>query len=381
MAWNEPTGQDKSPWGKRTAGPGGGLDEAVKAWQKKFESLWRRGGGAGRGSSDGEGGNSTLRFVVLLLLFLGWMATGLFQVEAAERGVIQRFGKYVETRNPGVGWHLPWPIETVRKVNVSSVNSVEYKSRMLTADVNLVEIRCAVQFQFSDPLAVLFKVRDPESTLREISESAIREIVGQSKLDEVLVGFTRQKITENTRDLIQRTLDTYETGIVVSTVNLVDVQVPEAVIASQRDANKAIEDRDRFQKEAQAYANDILPKAQGTAQRAVQDAEAYKAKVVAQAEGEASRFSQLFAAYSQAPEVTRQRLYIETMEYVLSHSRKVVLDSKGNGNMIYLPLDKMLERGGTLRAAPTDPSGASPTRGGNPEIDTVTVDGRTRGDR
>jgi membrane protease subunit HflK len=380
MAWNEPTGQDKSPWGKRPAGQGGGLDEAVRAWQKKFESLWRR-GATGRGGSDGDDGNSTLRFIVLLLLVLGWVATGLFQVEAAERGVIQRFGKYVETRNPGVGWHLPWPIETVRKVNVSSVNSVEYKSRMLTADVNLVEIRCAVQFQFSDPLAVLFKVRDPESTLREISESAIREIVGQSKLDEVLVGFTRQKITESTRDLIQRTLDTYETGIVVSTVNLVDVQVPEAVIASQRDANKAIEDRDRFQKEAQAYANDILPKAQGTAQRAVQDAEAYKAKVVAQAEGEASRFSQLAAAYAQAPDVTRQRLYIETMEYVLSHSRKVVLDSKGNGSMIYLPLDKMLERGGTLRAAPTDPSGASPTRGGSPEIDTVTVDGRNRGDR
>jgi membrane protease subunit HflK len=382
MAWNEPSGGDKSPWGKRPAGQGAGLDEAVKAWQRKFESLWKRGGPGGRnGGGAGDAGNSAVRVFVGVALLLAWLAAGTFQVNTAERGVIQRFGKYVETRNAGLGWHLPWPIETVRKVNVSSVNSVEYKSRMLTADVNLVEIRSTVQFQYSDPLKMLFKVRDPESTLREVSESAIREIVGQSKLDDVLVGFTRQKITEATRDLIQTTLDSYETGIVVSTVNLTDVQVPEAVVPSQRDANKAIEDRDRFSKEAQAYANDILPKAQGTAQRAVQDAEAYKAKVVAQAEGEASRFSQLAAASALAPEVTRQRLYIETMEYVLSHSRKVLLDSKGSGNMIYLPLDKMLERGGALRGAPTDPTGASPTRGGGPEMDTVTVDGRTRGDR
>lgn len=187
--------------------------------------------------------------------------------------------------------------------------------------------------------------------------------------------------TEDARDLIQRTLDSYNSGVRVTSVNLTNVQVPDEVVGSQRDANKAIEDRDRFSKEAQAYANDILPKAQGTAQRAVQDAEAYKAKVVAQAEGEASRFSQLAAASALAPEVTRQRLYIETMEYVLSHSRKVVLDSKGAGNMIYLPLDKMLERGGTLRGAPIDPTGASPTRGGGPELDTVTVDGRSRGDR
>ncbi|MEO7774230.1 MAG: FtsH protease activity modulator HflK, partial [Steroidobacteraceae bacterium] len=331
-------------------------------------------GGTG-GTAGDDDGKSRAPLFVLGAVFLVWLFTGVFQVGAAEKGVIQRFGKYVGTRGPGLGMHLPWPIETVRKVNVASINSIDYKSRMLTADVNLVEIHVAVQFRYSDPLAVLFKVRDPEGTLQEISESAIREIVGQSKLDDVLVG-SRQQITESTRDLIQRTLDTYESGIVVSTVNLVDVQVPEAVAASQRDANKAIEDRDRFSKEAQAYANDILPKALGTAQRTEQDAEAYKSKIVAQAEGEASRFSQLATAYAVAPEVTRQRLYIETMEYVLAHSRKVILDAKGAGNMIYLPLDKMLERSGS-RSTAEQAGGATRL----PEMDTVTVDGRARGDR
>jgi len=269
---------------------------------------------------------------------------------------------------------------------------VEYRSRTLTSDVNLVDIRSAIQYQYSDPVKVLFQVRDPESTLREVSESAIREIVGQASLDQVL-GVSRQKITEDTRELIQRTLDTYNSGIRVTSVNLTDVQVPEAVLASQRDANKAIEDRDRFSKEAQAYANDILPKAQGASQRLAQDAEGYKSQVVSQAEGDVARFNSVYSAYSAAPEVTRQRMYIDAIETIMGRSRKVLLDAKGgaNGNMIYLPLDKLMDRGGGLRAAPVEgtaaPASPAPPAQSTPgvrstqELEQVTIDGRGRGER
>jgi modulator of FtsH protease HflK len=384
MAWNEPDKKgDDAAWGKRPQDAGAG--DGFKAWQRKLEALLR-GGGVGSGQTPGEGNRSLALLIGLALLAL-WVAAGFFQVDASERAVVQRFGKFTEVRNPGLGWALPWPIESVTKVNVSQVNSVEYRSRMLTADVNLVEIRSAIQYQFSDPVKVLFQVRDPESTLREVSESAIREIVGQASLDQVL-GVSRQKITEDTRDLIQRTLDSYNSGIRVTSVNLTDVQVPEAVLASQRDANKAIEDRDRFSKEAQAYANDILPKAQGAAQRLMQDAEGYKSQVVSQAEGDVARFNSVYSAYSQAPEVTRQRMYIDTIESILGRSRKVMIDAKGGsgGNMLYLPLDKLLDRGGGLRAAAVEATPAheaAPAAGSRPaqEMESITIDGRTRGER
>lgn len=381
MAWNEPDKKGDSPWGKRPENGSG--DEGFKAWQRRLESMLRS-GGVGSGSPPG-GGNGALALLIALAAFALWIAAGFFQVDASERAVIQRFGRFTEVRNPGLGWALPWPIESVTKVNVSQVNSVEYRSRMLTADVNLVDIRSAIQYQYTDPVKVLFQVRDPESTLREVSESAIREIVGQASLDQVL-GMSRQKITEDTRELIQRTLDSYSTGIRVTSVNLTDVQVPEAVLASQRDANKAIEDRDRFSKEAQAYANDILPKAQGAAQRYVQDAEAYKSQVVAQAEGDVARFNSVYSAYAQAPEVTRQRMYIDTIESILGRSKKVLLDAKGGsgGNMLYLPLDRLIDRGGGLRAAPAE--GATPAQPGQAarpaqELESVTIDGRSRGER
>ncbi|HUI62646.1 MAG TPA: FtsH protease activity modulator HflK [Steroidobacteraceae bacterium] len=374
MAWNQP-GQN-NPWGRRP-GQGGGpdLDERLKGWQRRLESLLRPGG---HGS---EGG--TLLLIVVALAVAFWLVSGFFQIKAAERGIILRFGRYVDERYQGWGWHWPWPIETLTKVNVSSVNSSEYKSRVLTADVNLVDLRFAVQYQFSDPIKKLFRVKDPEATLSEVSEMAIREIVGRSKLEDVLVGATRPLITRRSKELIQHTLDYYNTGITVTTVNLTDVQVPEAVVPSQRDANKALADQERLQKEAEAYANSVVPVAQGAAARMQQDAEAYRAQVTAIAVGQAERFAQIEAAYAQAPEVTRRRLYIDAIESILARSHKVLIDGKAaggtGGNMFYLPLDKLLEKSGA-RSEPEAETPNSVTLQGK-EPDSVTVEARARGDR
>ncbi len=381
MAWNQP-GQN-NPWGRRPGGQGNGpdLDERVKSWQRRLESLFRPGGGRG-----GEG-RSVLILVAVVALAL-WLASGIFQIKAAEQGVILRFGQLVDIRNQGAGWRWPWPIETLIKVNVASVQSSEYKSRVLTSDVNLVDLRFAVQYQLTDPRKVLFRVKDPVSTLSEVSEMAIREVVGRSELDNVLVGKTRPEITRRAKELIQHTLDTYNTGITITTVNLTDVQVPEAVIPSQRDANKALADQERFVKESQAYANSIIPVAQGAAARMQQDAEAYKSQVTAIAEGQAARFQELEQAYALAPEVTRKRLYMDTIENVLTRAHKVLIDTKsGNGsggNMLYLPLDKLLEK--TARedtSTTTVVSGRDDGSSGaaKQEPDSVTVEARGRGDR
>jgi membrane protease subunit HflK len=381
MAWNQP-GQN-NPWGRRP-GQGGGpdLDERVKSWQRRLESLFRPGGG--------RGNESRSLFILLGVVAVAvFILSGFFQIKAAEQGVILRFGKLVDIRQQGWGWRWPW-VETVIKVNVGSVNSSEYKSRVLTSDVNLVDLRFAVQYQISDPKKYLFAVKDPESTLSEISEMSIREVVGRSELDNVLVGKTRPEITRRAKELIQHTLNNYNTGLTITTVNLTDVQVPEAVIPSQRDANKALADQERFVKESQAYANSIIPVAQGAAARMQQDAEAYKSQVTAIAEGQTSRFQQLEQAYSQAPEVTRRRLYMDTVESVLSRAHKVLIDSKAGGssggNMFYLPLDKLLEKA-NARGEGDSSAGAGGRDDGNSasaqknEPDSVTVEARGRGDR
>ena len=373
MAWNQPGGGQNNPWGRRPGQGGPDLDERVKSWQRKLESLLRPGGKGGEGSS--------------LLLLIGavvvtlWLASGFFQVKQAERGVVLRFGKLVDVKAEGWGWRWPWPIETVTKVNVANINSTDYKPRVLTADVNLVDLHFSVQYQYTDPKKVLFQVRQPDETLNEVSEAAIREIVGRSELNDVLVGGTRPQITRRTKELIQHTLDDYNTGITVTTVNLIDVQVPEAVIPSQRDANKALADQERFSKEAQAYANSIIPVAQGAAARMAQDAQAYKAQVVAVADGQATRFTELLQAYEQAPEVTRKRLYIETIDNILARAHKVLIDQKaggGSGNMFYLPLDKLLEKAAARESEqPTENSASSSSK----EPDSVTVEARGRGER
>jgi membrane protease subunit HflK len=293
---------------------------------------------------------------------------------------VQRFGAHTAVRTGGLHWHLPWPIETVTKVNVEASNSSDFKSRVLTSDVNLVDLHFAVQYQFADPVKKLFQVREPEQTLSDVSESAIREIVGRSTLDDVQVGTTRPEITRRAKELIQKTLDSYNSGITITAVNLEDVSVPEAVIPSRSDANKAQADKERFILESEAYANGILPVAQGTAARMQQDAQAYKAQVIAIAQGQAARFSQLQGAYAQAPEVTRRRMYMDTVEGVLQRAHKVLIDGKAGGNMIYLPIDKLLEKSNAQGA---EQVGTEPAVSGAPKEpqEQVTVEARGRGER
>jgi membrane protease subunit HflK len=353
MAWNQPGNPNNNPWGKKPAPGGGDFDQAFKDWQKRIESLF---GGSGGGSS------TSMLFIGIAVLAI-WMATGLYQVQPGNQGVVQRFGKHVQTVGDGWGWRLPWPIETVIKVDVAGVKSTEYKSSVLTAEPNMVELQVAVQYRIKNAEDNLFKVRDPAATLSEVSESAIREVVGRNDQQAILEA-GRIKIAEDTRVIMQRTLDQYGAGIEVRSVNITDVQVPEAVQQAQRDSVKAKADRERMIKEAQAYANGILPKAQGDAARAVQEAEAYKSQVSLMATGDASRFTALAQAYEKSPDVTRERLYIETVESVLKTSRKVVIDPKsGNGNMLYLPLDKLMDR----RESDMNTVTVRPPAGGEPD--------------
>jgi modulator of FtsH protease HflK len=365
MAWNEPGGNPgkRNPWGsnKPEQGPPD-LDEVIRNLQRRLSALF--GGGTGGRSTGGSApGRGFGLGTILLALATIWAFTGLYRVDAAERGIILRFGRHVDTTLPGLHWHMPWPIETKQIVNTAAIDSFTEQTRMLTSDENLVDINMEVQYRRANALDFAFNVYKPEDTLKEVSESAIREVIGRSKLDSVLES-GRLDIVTRTKELVQRTLDAYKTGLEVTAVNLQDVRVPNEVAPAQADAIKAREDRDRLSLAAQAYANDLIPRARGNAARQVQDAQGYKAKKVANAEGEADRFSKLLAEYERAPAVTRERLYIETIERVLKSSRKVFLDTKGDGsNLVYLPIDKLLEQGRRVQRA-------------EPEA-TVTIEGTT----
>jgi modulator of FtsH protease HflK len=316
----------------------------LRRLQKKLRGLFGGSGPGGGAPAGGGGGRAIGIGSILLGVIVLWALFGSFYLNgAAERSVITRFGKYVKTTSGGFNMRLPWPIDRRTVVNVTEFRSFTDRTRMLTQDEALVDIDLAVQYRRADPVKFSFNVREPEETLGEVSESAIREIIGRSRLDFVLEE-GRQEITARTKELVQRTLDLYRTGIEVTTVNLQGVSVPEQVQTSQRDAIKAREDKERLALEAQAYANDILPKARGSAARQLEDSQAYKARIVADAQGEAERFSKLLAAYERAPGVTRQRLYYETLESVLANTNKVLVDTEGTGNMLYVPLDKLLER-------------------------------------
>jgi membrane protease subunit HflK len=343
MAWNEP-GNGKNPWDQGGKDGPPDLDKIVRDWQRRFNSMFG-GKGGGRKSSGGTGGPSGWALGLIgVVVLLGWLATGLYRVNADERGIVLRFGAFVSSTPPGLRWHLPFPIETVEKVAVTRINTIRQQTRMLTADENIVVVDLVVQYQNADPQAYLFNVRDPDGTLSDISESVIREVVGKNSVDFVLLE-GRAQIAVATQEQIQETLDEYGVGITITKVNLQDTNFPSQVEAAVQDAIKAREDKERLAFEAQSYSNDILPKARGEAVRRTQDAEAYKARVVADAEGEASRFEQLLAEYEKAPSVTRERLYLDAIQEVYSNSNKVLLDADGSGNLIYLPIDKLLEQG------------------------------------
>jgi membrane protease subunit HflK len=343
MAWNE-GGNGKNPWDRGSGDGPPDLDKIVRDWQKRINSMFGGGrGGRGGGGGAGPRAGGSMIAGVLGLILVGWFLTGFYLINEAERGVVLRFGAYQATTQPGLRWHIPWPIESVEIVNTNQITPFSQQTRMLTADENIVVVDFVVQYQRTDPVAFLFNVRDPEGTLNDISESAIREVVGKNKVDFVLLE-GRAEIASRTQELIQEALDEYGAGIIVTKVNLQDTNFPSQVEAAVQDAIKAREDRERLAFEAQSYANDILPRARGESVRRLQDAEAYKARVIADAEGEASRFEQLLVEYEKAPAVTRERLYIETMEEVFGNSTKVLLDAKGSGNLVYLPVDKLLEQ-------------------------------------
>jgi modulator of FtsH protease HflK len=355
MAWNQP-GEDKSRPPPRGVPPDSSLDEMLRRWQQRVRRLWRPGAGGGTAASG-----------LLLLVVAVWLASGYYQIGASERGVVQRFGAYHEIEQPGHGWHWPWPIESMQKLNVASIQALDSKALMLTADQSLVEIGWSVQYRINDPVQYLFTLRDPQLTLGQSGETVLRELVAQHELPSLLTGDSRGKVTAEARARMQQLVDGYRAGISVTGVNMTDVQLPDAILSTQRDAEKAGEDRQRAIADAQAFANDILPKAQAAAQRQLADAQVYAAQTVANADGEAERFTQLAAAYAQAPEVTRSRLYIDTMETILTRSRKIVIDAKnGNGSMIYLPLDKLAEavRAATPAALAVGPGAAGAAAAG-----------------
>jgi modulator of FtsH protease HflK len=379
MAWNEPGGEKRNPW-NRPQQSQNDLDDVLRNFQRRLAALFGRGGGGG-GLGGGQNSPGFGRGLgsILVLIAAVWIGSGVYRVDAQERAIILRFGKYVHTTGPGYNWHLPWPIERKLIVNVSQQYSVTDDARMLTADTNLVEVKSAVQYTKPDPLKYLFKVNDVEETLVQVSESAMREAVGQASLDKAL-GFD-PSITDRARVLLQRTLDNYDMGVRIISVKLLGVVVPEPVQDAQRDAIKADKDRQRYQQEAELYTNDVVPRARGQASKNLLDAEAYRLQVLALAQGETSRFDQVLAQYEHAPAVTRERMYLETMENVYRNSRKVIVDTKTGSSIMYLPLDKLISLGRESVSMPNDTMTVAPAR--LPEIQVTPAEdpARARGVR
>ncbi len=365
MAWNDKNNQN--PWGGNNQTPPE-LDEVIKDFKNKFDGMF--GGGKGNNNEPSEvkvpqmPATGGLKYVLLLALLL-WLASGIYIVDPAERGVVLRFGAFQEETSQGPHWHLPYPIENAHLINVEQIRTAEIgyrnvtagsrrfggnvssESIMLTKDENMIDAKFAVQYKINDAQAYLFNVAGPESTLRHVVESAIREVVGKNTMDYILTE-GRSSVADSVKEKSQELLDMYQTGLTITTVNMQDAQPPEQVQAAFSDAVKAREDKQRLINEAQTYSNDILPRARGKAARMLEEAKAYKSEVVSKSVGEAQRFKQILTEYEKAPEVTKERLYRETIESVLAKTNKVVVDSKAN-SMMYLPIDKLVDtkRGNT----------------------------------
>lgn len=350
MAWNEPGGGSKDPWGagarKGASGPPD-LDAIFRKLQQFLSGLF--------GGKPGGGAFSMGAFVALVV-FVIWLASGIYIVDPAERGVELRFGRYTTTTLPGPHWHIPYPVETVEVVNIDQSRNVEIgfrsggarnpemgnvagESLMLTQDENIIDIKLAVQYRIKDARDYLFNVIDPDVTLGQVTESAVREVVGKNKMDFV-INEGRTEVQNQVERLMQDVLDRYRAGLQVTSVNMQKAQAPEEVQSAFIDVTRSREDEQRLINEAQAYANGIIPTARGAAARQIQEATAYKSKVIAQAEGDANRFTQVVAEYHKAPAVMRERLYLEAMESVLSGTGKVMMDAKGGNNVFYLPLER-----------------------------------------
>lgn len=380
MGWNEPPGgnKGKDPWGNRGNGDGPpDLDEIVKKMQRGFGGLF--GGGPG---NIGRGGGSPLLWLVIIIVLLGLLVSDItYFIDQQERGVVTRFGRFVKTMQPGLNMAYPRFIDHVERVNVGQIRSITHKASMLTQDENIVDVEEAVQWQIHDPQAFIFNVVSPEATLRQVAESAVRAVIGKSKLDFVLTE-GRSEIGQKQQELMQQILDEYRTGITIRTVEMQPAKPPEAVKAAFDDAIKAREDEQRQVNEAEAYRNEILPKARGQAARLREEANGYKARVIARAEGEAARFEQLLTEYERAPAITRERLYLEAMENVLSKTGKVLIDSKDNNSLMYLPLDRLLENTQTHQGSVTTKEYNSKSSGSPSSQDMRSqFDNRNRGAR
>jgi membrane protease subunit HflK len=382
MSINDPRwGNNKDPDNKRKDPQGPpDLEDLWRDFNQRLSGAFGKrsaGGGDGGGDDRPKLGPRQLGggvFLVIAAVLVLWLASGFYIVDAGERGVVLRFGRADAVTPEGLQWRLPFPIESHEIVNVTNLRTVEigyrgadrskdlHESLMLTDDENIISIQFAVQYTLSDPSEFLFNNREPEKTVKQVAETAIREIVGKSKMDFVLYE-GREAIAKDAQILMQKILSDYKTGISISKVTMQNAQPPEQVQEAFNDAVKASQDQERLKNEGQAYFNDVVPKAEGAAARLREEAMGYAARVVSQAEGDAARFKSVFAEYAKAPEVTRNRMYIDAMQQMYSNTSKILIDAKGNGNLLYLPLDKLMQASGVPQVAveaPATQSGGKP---------------------
>jgi modulator of FtsH protease HflK len=359
MSLNDPQ------WGKRGNSNSGGPPDLDEIWRnvnrRMGDLLGRRNGGDSGGGPPRRGLAIGGAGLVIALVLLVWLASGFYIVDEGRRGVVTRFGKYTETTQPGPRWHLPFPLEAVDIVDFKQVRTVEIGYRnspanrnakeatMLTEDENIIDIQFAVQYDLVSAEAFVFNNRKPEEMVKFVAESAIREVVGRAKMDFALYE-GREQIAAQTREQMQKLMDLYRTGVNVQKVTLQSVQPPEKVQAAFDDAVKAQQDRVRLVNEGQAYANDVVPRARGLASRLLEEANGYNTEVTQRAEGDASRFRSVLTEYAKAPGVTRDRLYLDMMQSVLGNTSKVIVDQKGSGNLLYMPLDKLMQQGAAAAA-------------------------------
>ena len=374
--WGNRPNDDNKGGDKNNDGPPD-LEVVWRDFSQRLSGMLRRNGGGDNGGGSRLppvtpahfGGGISLLVMVAVLI---WLFSGFYIVDASQKGVVLQFGSYKETTEPGLRWRLPWPIQSHEVVNLSAVRTVEVGYRgteknkvlkealMLTDDENIVSVQFAVQYLLKDVQAYLFRNRHPDDAVIQAAETAIREIVGKSKMDFVLYE-GRDVIAASTQKLIQDILDRYDTGIQIRSVTMQSTQPPEQVQNAFDDAVKAGQDKERQKNEGQAYANDVIPRAKGAASRLQQESEGYRARLIATAEGDASRFRQILAEYAKAPDVTRERLYLETMQQIFANTSKIMVDAKGSGNLLYLPLDKLMHATGTPAAtsSPTESAAAA----------------------